>query len=135
MALKIPTLPERTEDEEQEFLFSWAALQEGKYPELALMYAVPNGAYRPIQTGRRLKATGVKAGVPDVCLPVPRCGFHGMYIEMKRAKGGNTSVYQRKWIIELYRQGYYAVVAHGADDAIKIITAYMDGSLGQNNSK
>ena len=76
------------EAEEQAALFQWAEYQSGKYPELALMYHVPNGGSRNKAEAANLKRQGVKSGVPDVCLPVPRGNSHGAYIELKRIKGG-----------------------------------------------
>ena len=40
---KAPSLPIPTEAEEQIALFEWARLQTGRFPELALLYHVPNG--------------------------------------------------------------------------------------------
>lgn len=63
-------------------LFQWARLQECVRPALGLLHAIPNGGARPAIVGKdgrrfsvsaaRMKAEGVKAGVPDVCLPVGR---------------------------------------------------------------
>ena len=39
-------MPVPTEAQEQMTLFSWAAMQSGKYPELNLLYHVPNGGSR-----------------------------------------------------------------------------------------
>ena len=78
-------LPHPTEHQEQCAVVQWAALQHGRYPELALLYAIPNagaGAQRG-QAGK-MKAEGVKPGVPDLCLPVRRGKCSGLYIEMKR---------------------------------------------------
>ena len=61
-----------TESEEQQTLFRWAAMQCGKYPELALMFHIPNEGKRSWMTGGRMKAEGLKSGVPDIFLPVPR---------------------------------------------------------------
>lgn len=40
------TMPPPTEDVEQMCLFRWADAQSGKYPELSLMYHIPNGGKR-----------------------------------------------------------------------------------------
>lgn len=44
--------------------------------------------------------TGTRRGVPDVCLPVARCGFHGLYVEMKRRQKSLSHVSddQNVWI-------------------------------------
>lgn len=83
-AISVPT-----ESVEQQCLFRWAAFQSGKYPELKLLYHVPNGGSRKKSEAGRFKAEGVKAGVPDLCLPVARGGYHGLYIELKRLKQGD----------------------------------------------
>ena len=38
--------PIPTEAQEQTALFQWAKMQSGKYPELALLHAIPNGGSR-----------------------------------------------------------------------------------------
>lgn len=92
---------------EQEALFSWAKHMQHVYPELALLHHIPNGGYRNTSEAVRLKRQGVKAGVPDICLPVPRGTFHGLYIELK-AKGGTPSKKQEWWLAALRKQGYAA---------------------------
>lgn len=118
-------LPVASESVEQMNLFRWAMFEEGKYPELALMYHIPNGGKRNITTAKRLKAEGVKAGVPDIHLPVPRHGYHGLYIELKKLKGGKTTENQDRWIEALNAQGYYAVVCKGWEEASKAILRYL----------
>ena len=119
-----------TESQEQQLLFEWAALSAGKWPELALMYHIPNGGSRSKAEAGRFKAEGVKAGVPDICLPVARGGYHGLYIELKRVKGGRVSPAQQGWIAALRDQGYCACVCKGWDDAAHVIKAYLEGRVG-----
>ena len=71
-----PALPVPTESEEQQTLFSWATMQSGRYPELRLLYHIPNGGSRGKAEAGRFKAEGVKSGVPDLCLPVARGAYH-----------------------------------------------------------
>lgn len=114
-----------TENQEQALIFEWAAYNEDKHPELKLLHAIPNGGYRPPKTAAILKATGVKSGVPDICLPVPRGEHHGLYIELKRRKGGALSANQRIWLNALTEQGHMAVCCKGADEAIRTIERYL----------
>lgn len=115
----------RSEATEQERLISWAGWQHNKYPELKLLYHVPNGGSRNTLEAANLKRQGVKAGVPDLCLPVARQGHHGLYIEMKWGKNKVTEN-QSQWLEELRQQGYKAVVCYGADEAIRVIEEYLD---------
>ena len=114
------------EAQEQEALFCWARLSIAKYPELALMYHIPNEGKRSVVNGAALKRQGLKKGVPDICLPVPRGKYHGMYIEMKRIDGKPTAE-QKDFINELAKQGYACYVADkGWADAAEVITWYMN---------
>ena len=114
-----------TESEEQQALFQWAALQTGIFPELRLLFHIPNGGSRRKAEAGRFKAEGVKAGVPDICLPVPRGGFHGLYVELKRRQRSKTSETQKDWITRLSEQGYFAVVCRGWNEAAEAITLYL----------
>lgn len=126
---KAHPLPAPAESVEQQCLFQWAAYQSGKYPELKLLYHVPNGGSRNKAEAGRFKAEGVKAGVPDLCLPVPRGGFHGLYIELKRLRGSKTSEEQTAWIQELAKQGYCVALCKGWEAAAKMIIDYLERRL------
>lgn len=117
-----------SESDEQRVIVQWCDAFKARYPELKLLYHVPNGGKRTAREAARFKAEGVKPGVPDLVLPVARNGYHGLYIELKRRKGGTVSDNQKEWIKALTEQGYRAVVCKGADEAISEITAYMTSS-------
>ena len=114
-----------TEMEEQTALLSWARLAQGKWPELALLYHVPNEGKRSRTAGARMKAEGLKKGVPDLCLPVARGGCHGLYIELKRVRGGRVSDDQQRWLDALNEQGYFATVCRGWQQAAAEIQNYL----------
>lgn len=118
-----------TEAQEQTTLFQWAALRVWLWPELRLLHAIPNGGSRNPIEARHLKEQGVKAGIPDIFLPCARGGWHGLYIEMKRRKGGRVSIEQKKMIIALRDQGYCVEVCEGWEEARDIITAYMEAGV------
>lgn len=113
-----------TEHDEQVALFRWASLQSGAHPELRLMYAIPNGGQRHIAVAAKLKAEGVKAGVPDICLPVPRGGFGALYIELK-AVGGRLSAAQTDAMDALRKAGNAAYVAFGWNEASQVLSNYL----------
>ncbi len=114
-----------TESEEQQALFRWAAYESGAHPELMLLYHIPNEGKRSRATGARLRAEGLKRGVPDICLPVPRGNWHGLYIELKRLRGGRVSDEQQGWLDALNEQGYFAVVCRGWQQAAAEIQNYL----------
>lgn len=119
-----------TEDEEQIWLFSWAKINSGKWPELELMHHIPNGGMRSKSEAARLKAMGVKRGVSDVFLPVAKGGYHGLYIELK-AKDGRPEKEQKEWIVAVREQGYYAAVCYGGIEAANLVEAYMKGEVAK----
>ena len=62
----------RSEHQEQSLLFQWAELAKGQYPELGLLFAIPNaGGYKGgygsnVRLVMRAKREGVKKGVPKL---------------------------------------------------------------------
>lgn len=122
------------EDAAQAALFQWRAYAVAQYPELKLMFAVPNGGKRSIITASILKRTGVRKGVPDVWLPCQRekiidgirCNMSGVVIEMK-APLGYVTPDQKWWLAELNKAGWLAVVCHEWTEARDIIINYLAG--------
>ena len=114
-----------TEAQEQKALFEWADRAKGRYPALRWLFHIPNGGSRNLIEARHLKEQGVKAGVPDIFLPCPNPIHMGLFIELKRRKGGRISEEQSRWIAELNKAGYRAVVAYGFEDAKQIILNYL----------
>ena len=108
-------------------------------PALEWIHSVPNGAMfgdsakaRAIRAGR-MKAEGLRNGIPDIFLPYPANNTHGLYIEMKRqdkrpkkstSKGG-LSDDQIRFRNYACNNGYSWVVCYGATEAIEIIKKYL----------
>lgn len=89
------------------------------------IFAIPNGGWRNINTAKKLKIEGVARGVPDLFVPTPRRGKHGLFIEMKTPKGRATPQ-QRDWLEFLSEKGYEAVLCYGWEDAREKVIEYMD---------
>jgi hypothetical protein len=133
----------RSEHDVQCAVVMWAALQAAKWPALKLLFAIPNGAHlgaerKQLAKGgsvalgairaRKLKAEGMRPGVPDLCLPVACGGYHGLFVEMK-TESGKVRPEQEEWIEALREQGYCAVVARGDEEARAVLLAYVEGRL------
>lgn len=114
------------ESAEMVALFQWAAWNESRFPELKLMFHIPNGGEREKRVAAQLKIEGVKAGVPDICLPVKRGGYGSLWIELKRRKGGSASAAQKWWMNELENSGQYADICYGWEEAVKTIVEYLE---------
>lgn len=115
-----------TEAQEQTALIAWARLAEGKYPELSLLHHIPNGGHRYKAVAVAMQRQGVRRGVPDLCLPVARGGAHGLYIEMKRTRGGSVLPEQAQWASLLREQGYRVELCKGWEQARDVIISYLD---------
>ncbi|CAI3224653.1 VRR-NUC domain-containing protein [Clostridium neonatale] len=117
-----------SEAQEQAALFQWAMLARQKYPQLELLYHIPNGGRREKKEAVALKRQGVKAGVPDICLPVAVGEYHGLYIELKVGKN-KTSKHQDEWIEKLRNENYCVEVSYGWQEARDTIEDYLEGLM------
>jgi len=95
-----------------------------------LLYAIPNGASlaggkreRAIQMSR-LKAEGLRPGVPDVCLPCPRNGYGALYIEHKTTTG-RISDNQSAWVDRLRAAGNLVVVSRSFEQSRAALLSYL----------
>jgi|SRR5208283_1886481 len=114
-----------SEGAEQTALFCWAALpeQQQRHPELRFMFHIPNGGSRDKREAGAFKAQGVKPGVPDICLPISRGGFHGLWIEMKFG-ANTTSPEQNSFLNFLTIQGHAVSVCYSWEEAVHSIERY-----------
>ena len=114
-----------SEGAEQTALFCWAALpeQQERYPELKFMFHIPNGGSRDKREAGAFKAQGVKPGVPDICLPISRGGFHGLWVEMKYGTN-TTSPEQNSFLNFLTIQGHAVSVCYSWIEAVHAIERY-----------
>lgn len=126
-----------SEHMEQTAVFKWVETKLADYPELELLFAVPNGL--PMVGGRHarsmipqiinyLKVEGLKKGVPDMFLPVARAGFHGLFIEQK-IKGGKLSDEQKWWLDKLRDQGYFCVDSWSQFQTQGHLLNYLEGNV------
>jgi hypothetical protein len=106
-----------TEHEEQRELVRWF---RQTWPSVRI-FAIPNGGARSPATAGRLKAEGVSSGVPDLFIPA-----WGLWVEMKRTKGGSLSAEQKDWIAYLESVRFCCIVGKGADDAKGKLQAFFN---------
>lgn len=122
-----------TEDAAQIALFIWSSQVEviEAYPDIRWMFAIPNGGFRTKAGAGKLRAMGLKKGIPDIFLPVKRGPWNGLFIELKREKrdekrAGQASPDQKKWIEALREQGFGAMVCVGYEQARETIIKYLE---------
>jgi hypothetical protein len=129
----IRTAKAPTETTEQIALFAWIDANAHRHPALAWVFHPANGEYRHPATAGRLKAMGVRPGVPDVLLPciakdaVAGVEYVGLAIELKRSDhSNNPTVQQNEWLSWLDSQQWRCVVCYGAAEAINVICEYLE---------
>lgn len=94
---------------EQERVIKWARDNENNYPFLWLLHSSLNGVKLSKNQAGRAKTQGMLSGVPDLFLPVPKKGFHGLFIEMK-SQQGRVSVSQSRFLSVTNELGYQSIV-------------------------
>lgn len=132
----------RVEHAEQCAVVAWAAEHVSVWPDLELLHAVQNWAgVKGPREGAARQAEGVRPGVPDLDLPVPRGGYLGLRVEMKAqydyqtADGraahyrGKLSAEQQRWGVLLTRAGHCVRVCYSAGEAQAVLAAYLRGEL------
>jgi len=95
-------------------------------------YHIPNGGYRNQAEGAKLKRMGVKAGIPDLCIPIPLKPYHGLYLEVKRERNYKVSDAQKFIIPKLNHMGYHTVVVRGFNESLKAIREYFSLEAWEN---
>jgi hypothetical protein len=100
-----------------------------------LYFHPPNGGARDVITGAKLKAQGVKRGVPDVmvfepwkihnaeCEGAHKCicsKGHGIAIELKTNKG-KTTPEQKAWLASLEERGWLVAVCRTMDEVMDVL--------------
>lgn len=110
-----------SEHQTQAAFFDW--LQRQKIEGVDLAYAVPNGGQRHPAVAAKLKKEGVKAGVPDVMLPIARGGFIGLAIEFKHGDGNPTKE-QRERINSMQKEGWCVCICWDWVAASRVVVGY-----------
>ena len=94
-----------------------------QYPKLVIM-AIPNGGNRNIVTAAIMKREGVLAGAGDLFLTFASHGYHGLWIEMKTAKG-RQSPEQKQFQFLMECNGYKYVVCRSFEEFKNEIENYI----------
>ena len=94
-----------------------------RYPMLNMLHCSLNGVKLSGTQAKIAKGQGMLSGVPDLFLPVPKNGYHGLFIEMKSEKGRVTEN-QHWFLTNADSVGYKTVICYSAKEAISAIEAY-----------
>lgn len=116
---------EASEHEIQCAYFQWVAQRAYQDERFKNIFAIPNGGARHIVTAVKMKAEGVRPGVPDIFIAAPnQLGANGAFIEVKKA-GKKATATQLEWHDRLRKHGYVVVVLDSLDKLIRFTQNYM----------
>ena len=122
---KPPVKPGPSEDEIQKAFIKAISLQlQPTFPCLELAFHPPNGGRRDMREAAKFRSLGVRPGVPDWILPVPRGRFSGLMIEFKSAQG-SVSEHQRHYMAMATIEGWLCVVHKDWYVALQEVKAYL----------
>lgn len=109
---------------QQKYFMDWCKLR--KLDKYVVVSA--NGGVRHKKTAVELKLSGVRAGIPDIFIMIPKNGYHGLFIEMKRERKYKSKATQDQLAFLQLAQsmGYAATIAYGWQEAAKITMQYLD---------
>ena len=94
----------------------------GKQLVQGRFFAVPNGGYRTKTTAAKLKAEGVRSGVPDMIFFGP--SGRVLWIEVKLGEEGKLSPHQRAFIERLEDNGHDVLVIRGLEPFITTMEVF-----------
>lgn len=124
----------REEQIMQRAIIDWCryAVTYNGRPITEWLHHVPNGGGRSAVEAAIFKGLGVKAGVPDLCLPI-RCGEYGaLYIELKRPGSNKPPSDAQLEMHQRLREGGNRVeVARTLHDACRILIEYLKACAGR----
>lgn len=110
------------ESSTQKEFIRWFDLQ---YPHIGnLLFHPANGGTRNVREAVNLKAQGVRKGVSDIILLVPRGTYHGLVMELKR-KGCKPTKEQLEFLHALQAKGYCTAWHDDLEEAITFVDDYM----------
>jgi len=112
-----------SEDTIQRNFIQIATQLSGQVPEFNWFFHVPNGGTRHVREAVKFKSMGVKPGVPDILLPIPRQKFFGLAIEFKAGKNKSTEQ-QLVWQQFLRETGWYVTICYTWEEAIYCALLY-----------
>ena len=105
-----------------------------RYAEIEpLFFSVANGGARNVWTAKIMKDEGVRAGVADLILLIPRHGFACLCIEMKTPDGKQSDsqkVFEK--MCKQYRNKY--VVCHSLPEFQKVVMEYLEDKIVEPNN-
>lgn len=111
---------EISEESMQKAVMQWVNLK----PKLRnFVIHIPNEGKRTSRYGKCLKDMGMRSGVSDLFIAMPRHGYFGAWIELK-SKNGILKAAQKNFMIDMMSKNYFTTTCSSIDTAITMINWY-----------
>ncbi len=124
-----------TEHQIQSEYFKILAWNESKFPDLKYIFAIPNGGKRSIGVAVKMKREGVRRGVPDIFIPIPKmdnllCIISGKWLETK-TDIGKQSKEQKEYQKFLLDKGYNYALCRSVNELLDETENYLQIKLSR----
>lgn len=91
---------------------------------------IRNEAKRTAAENKRAKRMGLKKGVSDLFIAIPKNGYAGFFLELKAQKtqfsrAGKATKHQLSFLENMKNAGYKTGIFFGAEEAISAICDYL----------
>jgi len=87
------------------------------------------GANLPPKYLNKCLKAGMKKSKPDINQPVPRGGYCGLWVELKRRHGPKPRSDQENMLRLLASEGNAVFACRGSDAAIRVLESYIKGKF------
>lgn len=115
-----------TESQIQKDFVRWV---RNRYPQIEpLFFAVPSGGARNPWTAKIMRDEGVRAGVSDLILLIPRHGYAGLLMETKTPEGKQSEA-QKEFERLATEYHYKYVVYRSLAEGQKIMMEYVEDKI------
>lgn len=114
-----------TEEAIHRACIQWVALQSARHPLLRWLAHVPNGGKCPRSEAGKLRAMGVRPGLPDILLPRRSGLWTGLAVEIK-SPSGRLSKSQQEWLAALAQDGWLTAVVRSVDEFQQVCSCFLN---------
>lgn len=119
-----PKPPRLLEHKSQAAFITWCKVNERRYPELKTIHAIPNAARRSYKLVGFMLAEGLRKGVLDIHLPIPRGPWSALWMEFK-VEGGRLTADQDAFADLVRKERALVAVVYQWHQAAELVEEYL----------
>lgn len=116
---------EMSEESIQKSIIEWISIHPDIKKYSKYIIHIPNEGKRTPRYGKKLKDMGMRPGVSDLFIAIPRKGFNGAWVELK-SKSGTLSKSQFEFLKDMEMQNYCTNSCNSFEEFTIFILWYLD---------